>query len=360
MGKQRMRDLGACRGGPWPVVAVLLVFASFAAPAAQAAPLDSSAQSLVGFPIQQAQQTIANAQQAAGSDVSQAQDAGQTALASAQTAVGTTLAETQASIAATGAQVSAVSVPTSPASGANVTAAIGATTAANLEADATSAGGVSGQRNSEPQPATAAMALASAVGDRAAPTTGGSLGDSGQTAATSLTTDRSDVPGQTQATATREASPTAGALAGETRSRPRRGRVRIGPASVVHLAVGRGLDRANVVQPEASAFSEWSASSSQRAEASPTRKRAHVTAQTARPDSVAGSAELESSTPVLLSPASGGAAVASGGGIGAGPAVALLVGATLSLLLILSSGRLSLEISPWHSILRASPLERPG
>jgi hypothetical protein len=66
--------------------------------------------------------------------------------------------------------------------------------------------------------------------------------------------------------------------------------------------------------------------------------------------------------PISLGSGEGGAAGAGagGGGTGAGPAAAVLAAVGLSLLLVLSSRRLSLDLLPLISRLAASPLERPG
>jgi len=64
--------------------------------------------------------------------------------------------------------------------------------------------------------------------------------------------------------------------------------------------------------------------------------------------------------PEWLGPASGGSAAAAAAGGGAGSSAGVLVGAVIAFLLILTSGRLSLDLAPLRSKPAALPLERPG
>jgi hypothetical protein len=64
--------------------------------------------------------------------------------------------------------------------------------------------------------------------------------------------------------------------------------------------------------------------------------------------------------PEWFGPASGGTAAAASAGTGSGSSAGVLAAAGIALLIILASGRLSLDLLPLRSKLAALPLERPG
>jgi hypothetical protein len=355
VGNQRMRDQWTRAGLRLLPPLLILLVALMVAPLARASSSVTDALSQATSAIQLAQQIAGNAQQAAATTIAQAQDTAGKAMADAQSAAGAAIDQARATVPTVSAQNGAGSAPSaSPSAAPSMRTGTGAPDTAvphvalsvpspQTEPEAVLPEAQPAATSAEASPYVgSASALGPKAGNLPSPEAQAALMDKSWRLASGL--DHRNARPRTWPGDRTLATPA-------TAERP--------GASPRVEAPTRPLWQA-VIQPTMPTSAYGLPTASRHAPTAATRKPPHHPTAAVRPGPTANAPSLVVSGPVALSPAGSGAAGAGGGGGGAGPAMGLLAAAALSLLIALSSRRLSLDLPPWRSALAVSRLERPG